>query len=96
MQSKRKATRCQLLLLTRLASRKRDTPYRAGWPKRSEDDRVGHDKFSSFVEDFDQALPVRRRYGQLAGFSQLTIHGVPNLSTNMPNRRAQKVSPIGI
>lgn len=27
-----------------------------GWPKRSEDDRVGHDKFSGFVEDFDQAL----------------------------------------
>ncbi len=51
---------------------------------------------NSLVENFEQALPVRRRYGQLAGFSQLTIHGVPNLSTNMPNRRAQNVSPIGI
>lgn len=30
------------------------------------------------------------------GFSQLTIHGVPNLSISMPNRRAQKVSWIGI
>src|SRR5215469_7359916 len=31
-----------------------------------------------------------------AGFSQLINHGIPNRSTTLPNRSAQKVSAIGI
>jgi hypothetical protein len=43
-----------------------------------------------------QTFPLRQPFAQLGGFSQLTIHGVPNWSTNMPKRRAQNVSPIGV
>src|SRR6516162_2203920 len=36
------------------------------------------------------------RQPHAAGFSQLINHGIPNRSTTMPNRSAQKVSLIGI
>ncbi len=41
----------------------------------------------------DRSTALRRRY---AFFSEFTIHEMPNLSTNIANRSAQKVSPKGM
>jgi hypothetical protein len=58
---------------------------------------LGSPKLAKGNPAHDQRLPVLSpRSGQPWGRSQLTIHGMPNRSTSMPKRCAQKVSAIGM